>query len=106
MNEVIAREAAEIFDSAAFYIRSYGWQVSGMSEHGKPRCSMGALASAHSEKLWDKELATFMYNELYKELNGISLTDFNYKYKDGEKVAKLFERVATKLRYAYVLTTA
>jgi len=38
-----------------------------------------------------------MYEELYETLNGLSLTEFNYKYNDGEKVARLFEDVAAKL---------
>lgn len=58
---------------------------------------MGALASAHREKIWDKKLAELMYEELYEELGGLSLTDFNYLYNDGEKVACLFERVAANL---------
>jgi hypothetical protein len=89
--------AANIFQDAAIYIRTYGWQVSGMSEHGKPRCSMGALASAYPVDHWDVELAELMYKTLYEELGGIGLTEFNYHHKDGEKVAQLFERVAAKL---------
>lgn len=91
------RQAAGIFNKAAKYIRSYGWQVRGMSEHGKPRCSMGALASAYPEKVWDSQLASLMYQELYEELGGIGLTEFNYLYNDGQKVAQLFERVAQNL---------
>lgn len=98
----IRRQAVTIFRGAATYIRQYGWQVSGMSRHGLPRCSMGALASAYHEKIWDKKLAELMYDELYKELNGMSLTEFNYMHKDGEKVAMLFDRVAEKLSYSTV----
>jgi len=94
----IAYQAASIFQEAAGYIREYGWQVTGMGEHGKPRCSMGALASAHQEKVWPHDLAELMYQKLYDELGGIGLTEFNYKYSDGEKVAQLFERVAVRLR--------
>jgi hypothetical protein len=90
-------QGATIFRSAASYIRTYGWQKDGMGRHGQARCSMGALASAYPERKWDKNLAVLMYRTLYKELNGLSLTQFNYKYEDGEKVAQLFERVATKL---------
>jgi hypothetical protein len=88
--------AAHIFYQAAAYIRTYGWQVEGMSTDGAPRCSMGALASAYKEERWDPELAKMMYKVLYEELDGISLTEFNHKYKDGEKVAQLYERVAEK----------
>ena len=98
MNERVILQAASIFEEAAAYIRRYGWQVTGMSRHGQPRCSMGALASAHFEETWDKNLAKFMYKELYKELHGISLTHFNYKFRDGEKVAQLYEKIALKLR--------
>lgn len=93
----IKNQAEAIFRGAAEYIRKYGWQVSGMSEHGLPRCSMGALASAHPDEVWDKDLAKFMYNELYEELDGLRLTQFNYLNRNGEKVAELFERVADKL---------
>lgn len=103
MDEALAFQASGIFGKAASYIRNYGWQVSGMGQHGKPRCSMGALASAHSDKIWDKNLSSLMYRELYKELDGLSLTEFNWKHNNGEKVAQLFEQVATKLRYAYAL---
>ena len=96
MNEETATQAAKIFERAAKYIRNYGWQVSGMSQHGKARCSMGALASAHPQQAWDEHLSRLMYRELYKELDGISLTKFNYKHRDGEKVAQLFERLAKK----------
>ena len=96
----IAAQAAEIFQKAAAYIRSYGWQVTGMSQHGQPRCSMGALASAHLGAQWGEDVAELMYDELYKELDGVSLTEFNYRHNDGDKVARLFERVARNLCYA------
>ena len=95
MDKVVLRsQAAAIFKHAAAYIRAYGWQVTGMSRHGLPRCSMGALASAHRDKMWDKELAELMYSQLYEELDGLTLTEFNYRYNDGEKVAQLFDKVA------------
>jgi hypothetical protein len=90
--------AATIFYKAAEYIRQHGWQVEGMSSHGQPRCSMGALASAYPEVKWDSRLASFMYATLYKELGGMSLTEFNHRHKDGEKVASLYEQVAAKLQ--------
>jgi translation elongation factor EF-Ts len=95
--EELGNKASQIFLKAAEYIRKYGWQVSGMSKNGKARCSMGALASANPEKKWDKSLAELMYGRLYKELSGLSLTQFNYKYQDGEKVAQLFEQTAVSL---------
>jgi hypothetical protein len=58
---------------------------------------MGALASAHPKTQWDNGLSRLMYQRLYKELNGISLTQFNYQYNNGEKVAQLYERVAASL---------
>jgi predicted flavoprotein YhiN len=94
----IETQAAGIFLRAAAYIRTYGWQKEGMSVHGKPRCSMGALASAYRQQKWDNSLAEFMYKALYEELAGISLTQFNYKFESGEKVAQLYERTARKLR--------
>ncbi|HEX5797697.1 MAG TPA: hypothetical protein VFX86_04900 [Candidatus Saccharimonadales bacterium] len=93
----VREEAAFIFSEAASYIRQYGWRVSGMNKHGMPRCSMGALASAHRDKIWDEELAKIMYEELYEELGGLSLTEFNYLHRDGEQVARLFDKVAKKL---------
>jgi hypothetical protein len=87
-------QAAGIFRNAALYIRTYGWQRSGMGEHGKPRCSMGALASAHQEKIWEPGLAVLMYDALSIELNGIGLTQFNKLVPNGNDVAQLFERVA------------
>jgi hypothetical protein len=93
----LKNKAAHIFNDAAGYIRKYGWQVRGMGTYGKPRCSMGALASANREEQWDKSLADLMYKTLYKQLNGLSLTQFNYKYKNGEKVALLFEQTAATL---------
>jgi hypothetical protein len=89
--------AADIFSKAAEYIREYGWQEKGMNKHGQPRCSMGALASANPEKKWNKKMASLMYQTLQKELNGISLTQFNHKFKSGEKVAQLFERTASSI---------
>ncbi len=96
----IYKQAASIFGKAATYIRTYGWQVTGMSEHRQPRCSMGALASAHRAENWNKNLAKFMYEKLYDELGGLSLTEFNYKYRNGEKVAELFDKVAHKISHS------
>lgn len=90
--------AANIFLDAAQYIREYGWQVEGMGREGEARCSMGALASAYPKPKWDKELSDLMYLSLYKELRDISLTRFNHTYKSGEKVARLYEHVASRLR--------
>lgn len=95
--EEIKVQAAKIFVKAADYIRKYGWQKTGMSAHGQPRCSMGALASAHPRHRWSKSLSNIMYQTLYEELGGLSLTQFNYKFESGEKVAQLYERVAKKL---------
>ena len=92
-----ATQAAAIFSSAAAYIRKYGWQEEGMSVHGKPRCSMGALESAYPERKWDKDLASIMYEALYRKLNGVSLTQYNRRVRSGEKVAMLYENVATSL---------
>jgi hypothetical protein len=91
-------QAAMIFLRAASYIRTYGWQKTGMGLYGQPRCSMGALASASHEQKWDEDLSSLMYSELREQLDGISLTQFNYRHNDGEKVARLFESVAAKLR--------
>lgn len=93
----VEAQAANIFLKAAAYIRRYGWQKEGMGQHGQPRCSMGALASAYPQQRWDKYLASLMYQTLYEELDGLSLTQYNYKFKNGEKVAQLYERVAEKL---------
>jgi hypothetical protein len=87
-------KAAEIFLNAALYIRNYGWQETGMSSHGKPRCSMGALASAHQTEEWDPEIADLMYKTLYDQLDGINLTEFNARAQSGEDVATLFEQTA------------
>jgi hypothetical protein len=92
-------QAARIFLRAAAYIRKYGWQKEGMSKHGQPRCSMGALASAHPQEEWDKNLAGLMYETLYEELAGMSLTQYNHEFKSGEKVARLYERTAKKLSH-------
>lgn len=73
-----------------------------MGVNRKPRCSIGALASANPEPKWNKELALLMYNALYKELSGQTLTQFNKSINDGEKVALLFERVAHSLIYVEV----
>lgn len=86
--------AAQVFCKAADYIRKHGWQVSGMAVHGAPRCSMGALESAHEDIIWDKGLSSLMYKVLYQELRGESLTEFNHRVQDGETVALLFEHVA------------
>lgn len=93
-----ALQGAEIFLKAASYIRTYGWQVSGMGVHGAPRCSMGALESACPQEKWDNDMATLMYAELYDELDGVNLTQFNEITQDGEQVAQLFERVAKRLQ--------
>ncbi len=68
-----------------------------MSEDGLPRCSMGALASANTACIWNKELAERMYQSLNEGLDGLTLTEFNYKCNDGEMVARLFDQVAIKL---------
>jgi hypothetical protein len=93
----LRKRAGVIFRRAATYIRCYGWQVSGMSEDGLPRCSMGALASAYKAGVWNKKLAELMYQSLYQERDGLTLTEFNYTYRDGEMVAKLFDHVAARL---------
>ena len=93
----LSRQASIIFRRAASYIRKYGWQVSGMGRDGLPRCSMGALASAHKANIWDNELAELMYQALYEDLDGLTLTEFNHQYNDGEMVARLFDQVAAKL---------
>ncbi len=90
-------QGADIFLKAANYIRKYGWQKQGMGKHKQPRCSMGALASAYPKEKWSKDLSLTMYLALYKELHGMSLTEFNYKFNDGNKVASLYEQVAASL---------
>ncbi len=90
-------QAAYIFLRAAAYIRQYGWQEKGMSAHGKPRCSMGALASAHPVKRWDEDMAILMYEALTNYLKDTSLTAFNSKAGSGEKIARLYEQVAASL---------
>lgn len=98
MSEVEVRtQAAATFRKAAAYIRRHGWQEKGMSLHGQPRCSMGALASAHPEPAWDSQMAGLMYDTLKEELRGLSLTQFNHRVRSGEPVARLYERVAAKL---------
>lgn len=99
MERDVALQTADIFEKAASYIRKHGWQVTGMGVHGGPRCSMGALASAHPQRIWNRHLSQYMYAKLSEELDGIGLTEFNYKHRDGEKVAELFENLATKLRH-------
>jgi hypothetical protein len=94
----INTQAADIFVKAAQYIRRYGWQETGMSSHGAPRCSMGALESASPNKLWNNQLAKLMYDSLYKELRGINLTEFNHQAKSGLEVARLFENTAKSIR--------
>lgn len=89
--------SAKIFRKAALYIRTYGWRVSGMSSHGKARCSMGALESAYSRDRWEPLLAVLMYDTLYDQLNGETLTEFNHRVQNGEAVAKLYERTAAVL---------
>ncbi len=32
-----------------------------------------------------------MYQKLYDELNSIGLTEFNYRYNNGEKVAQFWQ---------------
>jgi hypothetical protein len=91
-------KAASVFLGASAYIRKYGWQREGMSRHGKPRCSMGALESSYPRRKWNKKLAETMYKALYKQLGGITLTEFNHKFNNGEKVANLFERTARSLQ--------
>ncbi|HVV25607.1 MAG TPA: hypothetical protein VHC21_01055 [Candidatus Saccharimonadales bacterium] len=96
-------QAANIFLRAATYIRHYGWQIEGMGIDGGQRCSMGALDSAYPKVAWDKKLAAVMYRTLYEELDGLSLTQFNSRHKSGEKVARLFERTAARLRQGAAL---
>lgn len=90
-------KAARIFRNAAAYIRKYGWRVEDMSEDGKPRSTMGALASAYPKKTWEKDLSSIMYDSLNSELHGISLTEYNHKVRNGRAIAKLFERTASTL---------
>lgn len=99
MKREVESQAAGIFLKAADYIRRYGWQKEGMGEDGAPRCSMGALESAGPPRSeWNEDLATLMYSALYAELNGLSLTQFNSQFSDGEKVAQLYEATARKLQ--------
>src|SRR5947207_1596085 len=99
MSKTVESQAAQIFLKAAAYIRKYGWQKEGMGKHGQPRCSMGALASAYPQPKWDEDLSDLVYRALYQELSGASLTQFNYQFERGEKVAQLYELVAEKLRH-------
>lgn len=94
----ISAQAANIFTKAAKYIRTYGWQETGMSMHGQPRCSMGALESAYPAKKWNGKMAKLMYEALYEELKGVSLTEFNHQSSNGLEVAKLFESTAQSIR--------
>lgn len=93
----IYKQGAEIFFNAASYIEEYGWQISGMSEYGRPRCSMGALASAHREAVWDKDLSELMYDELSRALNGVPLSVFNEHARDSHDVVLLFRKVGRTL---------
>lgn len=95
--EGVLDQASQIFRQAANYIRMYGWQKDGMGTYGQPRCSMGAIASVYPAQASD-ELPKVMYEALYTELNGRTLTKFNQEFDDGEKVARLFEQVAARLR--------
>jgi hypothetical protein len=97
-------QATQIFLDAAEYIRSCGWQVEGMGFDGGPRCSMGALESASSGIKMSASLSTVMYTNLYNELDGINLTNFNHLHNDGEKVSELFEAVADKLLHGILVT--
>ncbi len=90
-------QAAKLFLKAAAYIRKYGWQEEGMGEEGFPRCSMGALASACPDEEWGKDLSGLVYNALYEELNGLSLTQYNHKFQDGERVVQLYKRAAERV---------
>jgi hypothetical protein len=96
-NTDFKRQAAKILLKAAGYIRQYGWQEEGMGEQGGPRCSMGAIDSACPRGEWDSSVAALMYSSLNKELDGLSLTQFNHKFQSGEMVARLYERTARKL---------
>jgi hypothetical protein len=93
----VQTQAARIFERAAAYIRMYGWQEEGMGEYGQPRCSMGALDSAKARGEWQPEVSKLAYRALNEELHGLSLTQYNHKFQDGEKVARLFERTAHHL---------
>jgi hypothetical protein len=93
----LRKQAARIFLRAADYIRQYGWQEEGMGEYGRPRCSVGALDSAKPRGEWDPKVSELAYKTLNQELKGLSLTQYNHKVHDGEKVARLFERTARKL---------
>lgn len=97
MSTSVYKEAASIFVKAAQYIQTYGWQETGMSEHGKPRCSMGALTSAQPTPTLDDQLSTIMYEALYSELGGISLTEFNHQANSGLDVIELFTKTANRL---------
>lgn len=95
---VMNREAANIFRQAAVYIRRYGWQKEGMGQDGLPRCSMGAIESAGPPRTeWDPQMSKLMYDSLYEQLEGLSLTRFNSKHQNGEAVAQLYEKVAARL---------
>ena len=93
----LSQEAAQIFLDAADYIEKYGWQKTEMSEHGKPRCSMSALTSVQPKVVFDCALSALMFEALYDELGGITLTEFNEQAKNGSEVALLFRKTATKL---------
>lgn len=97
-----AEKAARIFLNAAQYIRKYGWQEKGMGYHGKPRCSMGALASAHPDFIWNADISSLMHQTLYDRLGGITLTEFNARATGGEDVAVLFEETARFLKEASI----
>lgn len=93
----VRRKASHIFLAAAQYIESIGWQEKGMGVHGGPRCSMGALASAHLDAIWDPQLSAIMYAALVRELQGISLTEFNRRARNGTDVARLLRSAARSI---------
>jgi hypothetical protein len=68
-----------------------------MGIYGKPRCSMGTLASAHRKTIWNPKVASLMYHALYRQLNGITLTEFNTRAEKND-VILLFEQAAKSLR--------
>ncbi|MBP6098514.1 MAG: hypothetical protein KA477_00855, partial [Candidatus Levybacteria bacterium] len=57
-------------------------------------CSMGALASAHPEPVWNKALSSAMYETLYETLGELSFSEFNRKVKNNQDVIDLFEKMA------------
>jgi hypothetical protein len=81
------QEGARIFRSAINFLKNNDWEGT----------TMDLLLSTTPGRVWPQPMAVYMYSELYNELAGQTLSQFDKTKKNKQEVIKLFEKVIKAL---------